>query len=79
MVLLARVARELPPDERLDIDRVASDLGGRGIEAAAFANVDEIVRALCERAQPGDVIALLSNGTFGGIHQKLLAALEGRV
>ncbi len=79
VVLLARVARELPPDERLDIDRVASDLEGRGVEAAAFANVDEIVRALCERAHPGDVIAVLSNGTFGGIHQKLLSALEGRV
>ncbi|MEY2932314.1 MAG: hypothetical protein RL033_3063, partial [Pseudomonadota bacterium] len=41
-------------------------------------NVDEIVRALAERAQPGDVIAVLSNGTFGGIHQKLLSALEQR-
>jgi UDP-N-acetylmuramate: L-alanyl-gamma-D-glutamyl-meso-diaminopimelate ligase len=77
--LLARVARELPPDERLDIDRVASDLKGRGVEAAAFANVDEIVHALTEGARPGDVIAVLSNGTFGGIHQKLLSALAERV
>jgi UDP-N-acetylmuramate: L-alanyl-gamma-D-glutamyl-meso-diaminopimelate ligase len=46
--------------------------------AGHFPSVDEIVRTLSEQAQPGDVIAVLSNGTFGGIHKKLLAALEQR-
>jgi UDP-N-acetylmuramate: L-alanyl-gamma-D-glutamyl-meso-diaminopimelate ligase len=77
-VLLAPVARELPPDQALDVPRVAREVGERGRWAGHFSGVDEIVSALGERAQPGDVIAVLSNGTFGGIHQKLLSALEQR-
>ncbi|MEY4545276.1 MAG: UDP-N-acetylmuramate:L-alanyl-gamma-D-glutamyl-meso-diaminopimelate ligase [Pseudomonadota bacterium] len=77
-VLLAPVARELPPDQALDVARVAREVGERGRWAGYFPTVDEIVRALAERAQPGDVIAVLSNGTFGGIHQKLVSALEQR-
>jgi UDP-N-acetylmuramate: L-alanyl-gamma-D-glutamyl-meso-diaminopimelate ligase len=77
-VLLARVARDLPDAERLDIARVVSDLRQRGTPAEHFGSVDEIVNALCQQAQRGDVVAVLSNGTFGGIHAKLLAALERR-
>jgi len=29
-------------------------------------------------ARPGDVVALLSNGAFGGIHQKLLESLKAK-
>jgi UDP-N-acetylmuramate: L-alanyl-gamma-D-glutamyl-meso-diaminopimelate ligase len=77
-VLLARVARDLPAEERLDLDRLVGDLKHRGKQADHFGSVDEIVQALCERAEPGDVIAVLSNGTFGGIHGKLASALEQR-
>ena len=38
--------------------------------------VDEIVQALAEGLRPGDRVAILSNGGFGGIHDKLLRALE---
>jgi UDP-N-acetylmuramate: L-alanyl-gamma-D-glutamyl-meso-diaminopimelate ligase len=78
VVLLAPLGRELPADQRLDVARVASDVARLGKVAGHFPNVDAIVRALSEQAQPGDVIAVLSNGTFGGIHKKLLAALEQR-
>ena len=37
-----------------------------------------MARRVAEGAQVGDVIAILSNGGFGGIHQKLLALLEAR-
>ncbi|MEO8181449.1 MAG: Mur ligase family protein [Deltaproteobacteria bacterium] len=77
-VLLAPVARELPPDQALDVARVAREVRERGRQAGYYQTVDEIVAALGEQAQPGDVIAVLSNGTFGGIHQKLLSALERR-
>jgi UDP-N-acetylmuramate: L-alanyl-gamma-D-glutamyl-meso-diaminopimelate ligase len=77
-VLMAKVGRELPEAERLDVEHVITDVKSRGKAAAAFADADEIVRDLVERAGPRDVIAVLSNGTFGGIHGKLLAALDRR-
>jgi len=40
--------------------------------------VDDIVRALAEESREGDLLVLMSNGGFGGIHQKLLAALRDR-
>jgi UDP-N-acetylmuramate: L-alanyl-gamma-D-glutamyl-meso-diaminopimelate ligase len=78
VVLLARVARDLPADERLDVARLASELQRRGIDASHFDDVDGIVATLRERTRAGDVVALLSNGTFGGIYSKLLSALDSR-
>jgi UDP-N-acetylmuramate: L-alanyl-gamma-D-glutamyl-meso-diaminopimelate ligase len=75
-VLLAPIGRlNLKPEERLDLGRLTADLSRRGQHAEAFADVDSIVQRLVERTRPGDVVALLSNGAFGGIHEKLLAAL----
>jgi UDP-N-acetylmuramate: L-alanyl-gamma-D-glutamyl-meso-diaminopimelate ligase len=37
--------------------------------------VDEIVSTIAAEQNPGDVVVLMSNGGFGGIHQKLLRAL----
>lgn len=65
----------LPPDEALDLERLVESLRARGKEAHFLQSVEAIVEALAERAAPGDVVALLSNGAFGGIHAKLLARL----
>lgn len=74
-VIFAPLGRtNIPESERLDVTRIARAIG-EGAEAA------ESVDAICERlrteAEPGDVIALLSNGAFGGIHARLLRELEG--
>ena len=45
----------------------------------ATRQVDQIVAKLVEEALPGDHIVIMSNGGFGGIHQKLLQALRQRV
>jgi UDP-N-acetylmuramate: L-alanyl-gamma-D-glutamyl-meso-diaminopimelate ligase len=75
-VLLAPLGRSNVPDgERLDVTRLAQDLGRRG---ESMADVEAIVMRVAERAAAGDCVAVLSNGTFGGIHEKLLAALGGR-
>ncbi len=75
-VLLAPLGRtNVPESERLDIERLARELGPK---AQAMKSVDEIVEHLAAGARPGDTIAVLSNGAFGGIHEKLLAALAGR-
>jgi UDP-N-acetylmuramate: L-alanyl-gamma-D-glutamyl-meso-diaminopimelate ligase len=78
VALLAPVARDLPSSERLDVTDVARAVTELGKEAAALADVGEIVTRLVRETRSGDVVAVLSNGTFGGIHQKLLAALEQR-
>jgi UDP-N-acetylmuramate: L-alanyl-gamma-D-glutamyl-meso-diaminopimelate ligase len=47
---------------------------GKG--AAQFAEPDSIVEYLVPRLRSGDVVVVMSNGSFGGIHQKLLVALN---
>jgi UDP-N-acetylmuramate: L-alanyl-gamma-D-glutamyl-meso-diaminopimelate ligase len=37
--------------------------------------VDDIVQTVASEAASGDLVVLMSNGGFGGIHQKLLQAL----
>ena len=39
-------------------------------------DLEDLVRQICLEARPGDQILVMSNGGFGGIHGKLLAALE---
>jgi UDP-N-acetylmuramate: L-alanyl-gamma-D-glutamyl-meso-diaminopimelate ligase len=79
-VVIAEVfgADALPRAERLDPDRLARELSSRGKRARFLPGVDAIVACLAEETRPGDVVAVLSNGAFGGIHPKLLAALEAR-
>jgi UDP-N-acetylmuramate: L-alanyl-gamma-D-glutamyl-meso-diaminopimelate ligase len=66
---------DIPEAERLDLDRLVTALGARGQSARAASSVDAIVELLAAEAREGDVIALLSNGAFGGIYEKLRSAL----
>jgi len=75
-VLLAPVFRStLPEDERLSIPQLVRDLESRGQRAREAASIDDIVSAVVAEHRPGDLVVLMSNGGFGGIHQKLLRAL----
>jgi UDP-N-acetylmuramate: L-alanyl-gamma-D-glutamyl-meso-diaminopimelate ligase len=65
----------VPDNERLDIARLARDIGPK---AQTMPGIDSIVERLVENARPGDTIGLFSNGTFGGIHAKLVSALAVR-
>jgi UDP-N-acetylmuramate: L-alanyl-gamma-D-glutamyl-meso-diaminopimelate ligase len=49
--------------------------GRLGARARCDANLDTLVRAIAAEAKEGDHIVGMSNGSFGGIHAKLLAAL----
>lgn len=76
-VVLASVFRATLPDaERLSVDEIVSDLRQRGCRARTLPNVDAIVTAIAGEARRGDVILLMSNGGFDGIHDKLLHALK---
>jgi len=75
-VVIAAVFRSsLPESERLSPEQLAADLRTRGTRARYVPAVDDIVRTIVAEHAPGDVVVLMSNGGFGGIHQKLLDAL----
>jgi UDP-N-acetylmuramate: L-alanyl-gamma-D-glutamyl-meso-diaminopimelate ligase len=75
-VVIAGVFRSsLPEAERLSADQLVADLTRAGGHARHIATVDEIVTTVATEARGGDVVVLMSNGAFGGIHQKLLQAL----
>ncbi len=77
-VVVAKVARldQIPEAERLDAERLIVDVQTYGAEAAYLPDVDAIVNHVTAQAAEGDVVCVLSNGSFGGVHEKLLAALK---
>ncbi|HXG46947.1 MAG TPA: UDP-N-acetylmuramate:L-alanyl-gamma-D-glutamyl-meso-diaminopimelate ligase [Methylomirabilota bacterium] len=79
-VVVSQVARLelLQPGERLDPERLMSDLKSSGKEAAYLPDADAIVEHIKQHAQGGDVVCVFSNGGFGGIHEKLLRRLGSR-
>lgn len=73
-VVFAPLGRSnIPENERLDTARIAKEIGTK---ASTAPSVDAILDAVKADAKPGDTVALLSNGAFGGLHQKLLKALS---
>jgi UDP-N-acetylmuramate: L-alanyl-gamma-D-glutamyl-meso-diaminopimelate ligase len=78
-VILAGVfgAEKIPPEERLSPEEVAATLLAAGRPAAVLPEVERIVARLAETCLPGDLVLIMSNGGFGGIQEKLAAALSG--
>ena len=62
-------------DTLLNVDKLVADIAATGKQASTFADVDAIVASLSGRMREGDVVAVMSNGGFGGIHDKLLKIL----
>ncbi|HYY57936.1 MAG TPA: UDP-N-acetylmuramate:L-alanyl-gamma-D-glutamyl-meso-diaminopimelate ligase [Pyrinomonadaceae bacterium] len=60
----------------LDTDQLIGDISAQGKPAFRLEGADEIVRRIAPELRDGDVVAIMSNGGFGGIHDKLLAALK---
>ena len=76
-VLIAPVFRSaLPEPERLSVPQLARDVSSRGSPARAAASIDAIVQIIIEEHRPHDLVVIMSNGAFGGIHGKLLSALS---
>ncbi|HWL89605.1 MAG TPA: Mur ligase family protein, partial [Polyangiaceae bacterium] len=72
-VLLAPLGRSnVPAEERLDLALLARQIGEK---AEAVPSIDVVLERLVAEARPGDAIALLSNGAFGGLPTRLLARL----
>jgi UDP-N-acetylmuramate: L-alanyl-gamma-D-glutamyl-meso-diaminopimelate ligase len=75
-VLIAPIFRsKLPESERLSVPQLVRDLNARGQSARDAGSIDDIVDGIAKEHRRGDVVVLMSNGGFGGIHGKLLRAL----
>ena len=62
-----------------NLAEVLSPLNTRGEDkASTFDDLDTLVSAIAKEAKPGDHILVMSNGGFGGVHQKILKAIVGQ-
>jgi UDP-N-acetylmuramate: L-alanyl-gamma-D-glutamyl-meso-diaminopimelate ligase len=76
-VVLAPVYRKTVAETiRLSPERVIAMLTTNGVRARHLPKVNDIVKVVVEEAREGDQIVIMSNGAFGGIHNKLLTALS---
>jgi UDP-N-acetylmuramate: L-alanyl-gamma-D-glutamyl-meso-diaminopimelate ligase len=77
-VVIAQIfkAEAIPERERLDPNAVVGMLAKAGKRARILANADEIVGQVAPERRSGDVVAILSNGGFGGIYEKLPQRIE---
>jgi UDP-N-acetylmuramate: L-alanyl-gamma-D-glutamyl-meso-diaminopimelate ligase len=77
IVAAAHLPEKVPVGQRLSEQDLVDGVRARGREAEFVATVPAIVERLAGAVQEGDRVVILSNGGFGGIHEKLLAALGG--
>jgi UDP-N-acetylmuramate: L-alanyl-gamma-D-glutamyl-meso-diaminopimelate ligase len=77
-VVVAAVFRSeaVPENERLELPALASEIERNGRRARLLADADAIVQTVAPEMRSGDVVAILSNGGFGGIYEKLPARLQ---
>ncbi|HTW56775.1 MAG TPA: UDP-N-acetylmuramate:L-alanyl-gamma-D-glutamyl-meso-diaminopimelate ligase [Terriglobales bacterium] len=76
-VVVAGVFRSeaVPENERLELPALAAEIEQNGRRARLLADADAIVKTIAPEMRSGDVVAILSNGGFGGIYEKLPARL----
>jgi UDP-N-acetylmuramate: L-alanyl-gamma-D-glutamyl-meso-diaminopimelate ligase len=77
-VVVAGVFRSeaIPENERLELRALAAEIQQNGRPARLLADADAIVQTVTPELRTGDVVAILSNGGFGGIYEKLPARLR---
>ncbi len=77
-VVVANVFRSeaVPENERLDLSALATEIKQYGRPARLLADADAIVQAITPELKNGDLVAILSNGGFGDIYEKLPARLK---
>jgi UDP-N-acetylmuramate: L-alanyl-gamma-D-glutamyl-meso-diaminopimelate ligase len=78
-VVIAQVYRStLPEAERLSVPRLVKDLNQGARQAREADSIEDIIAMIVREGQAGDLVVMMSNGGFGGIHKKLIQALEKR-
>ncbi|MDY0132676.1 MAG: Mur ligase family protein [Desulforegulaceae bacterium] len=69
----------LSPELRLSLEKLKEGLNKKNIESSLFDKTDEIVDFLIKKAEPGDIILVMSNKGFDGIHEKILDKLNKKI
>ena len=67
-----------PEGDRFSAERLVEDLKHRGLSARYIPEVSGIVETIARESRDGDVVLVMSNGSFGGLHQRLLDRLGSR-
>ena len=77
-IVVAGVFRSeaIPENERMQLPELAAEISRQGKQARLLPDADAIVRTIAPELRTGDVVAILSNGGFGGIYEKLPARLR---
>ncbi|HEY6370565.1 MAG TPA: UDP-N-acetylmuramate:L-alanyl-gamma-D-glutamyl-meso-diaminopimelate ligase [Candidatus Sulfotelmatobacter sp.] len=77
-VIVAGVFRSeaVPENERLELPALAAEVERNGRRTRLLIDADAIVQTIAPEMRSGDVVAILSNGGFGGIYEKLPARLQ---
>ncbi|MGJ8723638.1 MAG: UDP-N-acetylmuramate:L-alanyl-gamma-D-glutamyl-meso-diaminopimelate ligase [Roseibacillus sp.] len=70
-------AGQIAEDDLLNVPQLVKDANAAGGDVRSIESVEDIVAWVASEAKEGDLVAVLSNGGFGGIHGKLLDALQG--
>jgi UDP-N-acetylmuramate: L-alanyl-gamma-D-glutamyl-meso-diaminopimelate ligase len=66
----------IPEAERMDVSALVTQIKSLGRSARVIPDVDTIVQSITPEMRSGDVVAILSNGGFGGIYEKLPQKLQ---
>jgi UDP-N-acetylmuramate: L-alanyl-gamma-D-glutamyl-meso-diaminopimelate ligase len=77
-VLLAPIFHHLrlPPEQRLDLEKLAAELDTSGTPTTIGENADGLLAMALEEARPGDVFITMSSGSFEGLPHRLYEALD---
>ena len=79
-VIIGRVYRSsLPEADRLSETELVAEIDVAGVRARHLADVRDIVRTVVHEARAGDLVVVMSNGAFEGIHGRLLEALAASI
>jgi len=77
-VYITEIARkeQIDPQMRLDPKKIADDIRKAGRESFYLPGPEEILKDILPRLKSGDVVAVFTNGSFGGLVGKLATALQ---
>ena len=67
---------KIPLDERFSSSRLVEELKARGLTAFYSSDTNNLLEDIMAHAQSGDVILVMSNGSFDNLHERLLQRLD---
>ena len=71
--------RNMKTEDLLDVSQICQDLSTMQVDAQVIQSTQTIIDTINEHAKSGDIVLILSNGGFEGIHQRLLQALKQHI